>query len=301
MWDVVGGSSPPARGLRGPSPPACLDLGIIPARAGFTSRRRCRPAGMRDHPRSRGVYLQTKMQTGRDAGSSPLARGLLVGALPLGRPFGIIPARAGFTGRPAFLPRRLWDHPRSRGVYAGEVTEEKFRDGSSPLARGLRAVDSPAPPRLRIIPARAGFTPTAAREPATTPDHPRSRGVYSDDMAFENHVKGSSPLARGLLTLLGRDIPCFRIIPARAGFTPTAAREPATTPDHPRSRGVYPVLPRLAGAVEGSSPLARGLLSRTVRRRHGGGIIPARAGFTRVRSGRRCRRGDHPRSRGVYS
>ena len=54
------------------------------------------------------------------------------------------------------------------------------------------------------------------------------------------------------------------------------------------------------GRVEGSSPLARGLRfpeSLTLTR---GGIIPARAGFTRP--WRRCRScwPDHPRSRGVY-
>ena len=50
----------------------------------------------------------------------------------------------------------------------------------------------------------------------------------------------------------------------------------------------------------GSSPLARGLL-------HGAGvppllerIIPARAGFTRHPSSAGTRKGDHPRSRGVY-
>ena len=50
----------------------------------------------------------------------------------------------------------------------------------------------------------------------------------------------------------------------------------------------------------GSSPLARGLLRSPVLDADGGGIIPARAGFTswsRTRSGRAR---DHPRSRGVY-
>ena len=50
------GSSPLARGLplrRGNGEDA---LGIIPARAGFTSPIASRPLTVRDHPRSRGVY-----------------------------------------------------------------------------------------------------------------------------------------------------------------------------------------------------------------------------------------------------
>ena len=50
----------------------------------------------------------------------------------------------------------------------------------------------------------------------------------------------------------------------------------------------------------GSSPLARGL--RELRRCElaGGGIIPARAGFTTVHRVYGSQARDHPRSRGVY-
>ena len=72
-------------------------------------------------------------------------------------------------------------------------------------------------------------------------------------------VEGSSPLARGLLATL----PCCRskprIIPARAGFTPTSAPGACTTRDHPRSRGVYVINLSCAIVTGGSSPLARGL------------------------------------------
>ena len=52
---------------------------------------------------------------------------------------------------------------------------------------------------------------------------------------------------------------------------------------------------------EGSSPLARGLLSAIMISASGSGIIPARAGFTRPSPGSTCGREDHPRSRGVYA
>ena len=50
----------------------------------------------------------------------------------------------------------------------------------------------------------------------------------------------------------------------------------------------------------GSSPLARGLRLGGAGHERAGGIIPARAGFTRRRPGRSWGRPDHPRSRGVY-
>ena len=50
--------------------------------------------------------------------------------------------------------------------------------GSSPLARGLLRVSKNVVPRVRIIPARAGFTPGGGVHFTEAGDHPRSRGVY---------------------------------------------------------------------------------------------------------------------------
>ena len=193
---------------------------------------------------------------------------------------GIIPARAGFT--PAF------DSQCQRGL------------GSSPLARGLPGLARPAGQVGGIIPARAGFTTSAGPSSRVGSDHPRSRGVYSTPGRAAGIARGSSPLARGLPTPSSGPDLLARIIPARAGFTPGSGGRWPPPPDHPRSRGVY--LPR-GGAVlrvEGSSPLARGLLphtyyvTRTIR------IIPARAGFTAQAATAAAVSEDHPRSRGVY-
>ena len=172
--------------------------------------------------------------------------------------------------------------------------------GSSPLARGLR--DGAGSARLpdRIIPARAGFTALRSRAIPRPRDHPRSRGVYLTRALALTMRAGSSPLARGLrhqgVDLGQRE----RIIPARAGFTDfhTPIRPHAW--DHPRSRGVYPRVKAGKRAIEGSSPLARGLLSREWWVDGAGGIIPARAGFTWGSGRERGGSGDHPRSRGVY-
>ena len=91
-----------------------------------------------------------------------------------------------------------------------------------------------------------------------------------------------------------------RIIPARAGFTRCRLALRRGWLDHPRSRGVYQIGRLIDVRVDGSSPLARGLPSYLIRHFGNAGIIPARAGFTGCHP--RCdpRRGDHPRSRGVY-
>ena len=112
--------------------------------------------------------------------------------------------------------------------------------------------------------------------------------------------KGSSPLARGLHRGLVGEITDWRIIPARAGFTPVPVRGRTRVPDHPRSRGVYWVDDYLREADLGSSPLARGLPRAADGQELLAGIIPARAGFTRASGRLPPEYRDHPRSRGVY-
>ena len=277
-----------------------LPARIIPARAGFTTG----PAGpaeqIRDHPRSRGVYRAPLTPRLRMHGSSPLARGLLRHPSRMGRQWRIIPARAGFTWRCRPRAAGPADHPRSRGVYLCEGRPDRLEDGSSPLARGLRHRPGPDGMRLRIIPARAGFT--RRRAPGARPrgDHPRSRGVYEKFVSASGAKGGSSPLARGLheAALAAED--GIGIIPARAGFTRSSSRPPERREDHPRSRGVYTKRPSPPRTGLGSSPLARGLPAMSCRPSGRPGIIPARAGFTRRRRRRAHRGRDHPRSRGVY-
>ena len=172
------------------------------------------------------------------------------------------------------------DHPRSRGVYSASPTSGADRQGSSPLARGLRQPRPHSRAYRRIIPARAGFTykDTSGLEVGT--DHPRSRGVYSGDTSGVGSTAGSSPLARGLRLVLFDHQPQAGIIPARAGFTPGSPPTVCARRDHPRSRGVYWGGPTVSRGAAGSSPLARGLLRFDMESNEIGGIIPARAGFT---------------------
>ena len=193
---------------------------------------------------------------------------------------GIIPARAGFTERHKNWWTWFRDHPRSRGVYPVAGTSVPSRRGSSPLARGLPTLERSTNDRIRIIPARAGFTPPI--------------------MLVGRPSYGSSPLARGLHVVRGLGGHLSRIIPARAGFTSSLTICWGSGRDHPRSRGVY--IRTVRGRVRsvGSSPLARGLHYFIRPRRVNDGIIPARAGFTPRRGHTPTHGEDHPRSRGVY-
>ena len=280
ITDVTPGSSPLARGLLSIGFSGTSSHRIIPARAGFTTRPHRPVTPSRDHPRSRGVYLERGFEGLPDGGSSPLARGLLHQGTVRVAQFRIIPARAGFTGRFRCCRNRRRDHPRSRGVYGG--------------------CRSRLYPCSWIIPARAGFTWKRVSCPVRPWDHPRSRGVYSMKYGLVMEMAGSSPLARGLHGPMAVTRMKARIIPARAGFTPAAESTCPSPRDHPRSRGVYGLETADQFIFQGSSPLARGLPRRspsgTARRR----IIPARAGFTIFRRCCPCFRWDHPRSRGVY-
>ena len=136
--DGVVGSSPLAQGLPYYDRVEFGRGWIIPARAGFTIEIRFRKAGHWDHPRSRGVYAPLAFRRIVMKGSSPLARGLPKRLHQQCHGVGIIPARAGFTRAAAFASRGLRDHPRSRGVYLTASAPRLRKNGSSPLARGLR-------------------------------------------------------------------------------------------------------------------------------------------------------------------
>ena len=249
---------------------------------------------------TRGVYQGLAFSGALTSGSSPLARGLRGPSPPACLDLGIIPARAGFTATRRSRSRVRTDHPRSRGVYDELTARGATVEGSSPLARGLPAIERNEVDAKRIIPARAGFTRGRENTPLGPGDHPRSRGVYPGANRSQIAYVGSSPLARGLRARSQKNALRQGIIPARAGFTIRRARRFGSSADHPRSRGVYPLYFLNTPFLSGSSPLARGLLLRLRLLRHSGGIIPARAGFTRSPAPTTTGSGDHPRSRGVY-
>ena len=131
-------------------------------------------------------------------------------------------------------------------------------------------------------------------------DHPRTRGVYPQRASRSSTGRGSSPHTRGLHLEREYDLLAEGIIPAHAGFTRNGVGKGVVEVDHPRTRGVYDDVATLPLEDRGSSPHTRGLLLHEPVRAAHGRIIPAHAGFTVASALRRCRRRDHPRTRGVY-
>ncbi len=201
------GSSPLARGGLRAGRWHVRCRGLIPARAGRTSRThpcgRCRRA----HPRSRGAHADGDSAAGLRPGSSPLARSGPLSDLHVVGRAGLIPARAGRTL--ACIHRTVSHH------------------GSSPLARGGLLRHHHGRRQRGLIPARAGRTPSRPWQTATRRAHPRSRGADLEQSIGGVDAVGSSPLARGGL----RPAPGWSLLRGA----------------HPRSRGAdQVVVPSLA-------------------------------------------------------
>ena len=249
----------------------------------------------------RGEHPQVSYPARPGLGSSPHARG----APPLCRPFpdepGIIPACAGSTRRPGGEARHQGDHPRMRGEHTFASNPELDSQGSSPHARGAREVTRMATDAQRIIPACAGSTRSMACPDSRWRDHPRMRGEHSLSAFSFSARLGSSPHARGALSVSTTASAFGRIIPACAGSTRLRGGFACRLRDHPRMRGEHFCLAGKSSAPGGSSPHARGAPWRVLIAGGLVGIIPACAGSTRTARPRTAWPGDHPRMRGEHT
>ena len=173
--------------------------------------------------------------------------------------------------------------------------------GSSPLARGPPLMSTPHRVGRGLIPARAGTT--LRQNLGCTPcwAHPRSRGDHLEMGITKTGGAGSSPLARGPLSAVEDDHGLKGLIPARAGTTYSCIRGRNGFWAHPRSRGDHAPSTISEAFALGSSPLARGPPGWAYARRHGGGLIPARAGTTNPARNLAERERAHPRSRGDHT
>ena len=93
------GSSPHARGARDGAVERRALQGIIPACAGSTALLSGLRISLQDHPRMRGEHLSARLASATHGGSSPHARGALIGKVSGKLLHGIIPACAGSTRR----------------------------------------------------------------------------------------------------------------------------------------------------------------------------------------------------------
>ena len=172
--------------------------------------------------------------------------------------------------------------------------------GSSPLARGPHRFPFAVIQLAGLIPARAGTTRADTGSVFPARAHPRSRGDHSYEKLFAPARQGSSPLARGPLHDVLSPPNGVGLIPARAGTTLLPFPCEAGGGAHPRSRGDHIRAKKVRPADSGSSPLARGPQRRMGKRKHGRGLIPARAGTTVPCQGTTETRRAHPRSRGDH-
>ena len=194
---------------------------IIPARAGQTCPHRWLSGRGPDHPRACGANKPMEMAEGCACGSSPRVRGKPDDVRESSRHLRIIPARAGQTSDRASRHGSTPDHPRACGANAYAEAHSKNHTGSSPRVRGKHDCQTSRRSGYRIIPARAGQTRRGVRVSSTSPDHPRACGAnYVADTVMPSAI-GSSPRVRGKRWREARAARPPRIIPARAGQTPS--------------------------------------------------------------------------------
>ena len=221
------GSSPHARGAPCQDISGKISQRIIPACAGSTSfgcRSNLVPP---DHPRMRGEHFQLTMRNLNVGGSSPHARGAPELPEPVGHRHRIIPACAGSTYAHLKKFQTFPDHPRMRGEHHVDYSSPSASAGSSPHARGARALIFEKVFNNRIIPACAGSTRPPGITPGGLSDHPRMRGEHFGSVRRSKSICGSSPHARGAHRSNDGVKRQCRIIPACAGSTvfPSTQRE----------------------------------------------------------------------------
>ena len=211
-----------------------------------------------------------------------------------------IPAGAGNT----WIARAdlFWTmvHPRRRGEHRKIQWANPTADGSSPQARGtLTSIHDRITPG-RFIPAGAGNTPPAQRFGRTLPVHPRRRGEHTRSWAGGGKNAGSSPQARGTRPRRAQWCIRSRFIPAGAGNTLCLSASKKRRTVHPRRRGEHLNVPWSNTAIHGSSPQARGTLTKSQELIDIKRFIPAGAGNTAPRTKPESCSSVHPRRRGEH-
>ena len=197
---------------------------FIPACAGNAFRRVPASGLTTVHPRMRGERCASATTFARNFGSSPHARGTLPGRADAIGPRRFIPACAGNASLTRGIQSTRSVHPRMRGERTETSGQWQPSLGSSPHARGTRALSTTSEDMRRFIPACAGNAKRRGLLSCLVSVHPRMRGERTRIRTFANWRAGSSPHARGThptQALRGR---YGRFIPACAGNAGEAFR-----------------------------------------------------------------------------
>ena len=272
------GSSPHARGTRPRSAWRHPAGRFIPACAGNARGLTCVALRLPVHPRMRGERIIGNPASDRVDGSSPHARGTQqIGELSeiYAR---FIPACAGNASARACSAPESAVHPRMRGERKESPLSFRIGGGSSPHARGTHDRHRGRNHRRRFIPACAGNASPRCSTSGNSAVHPRMRGERPQGNAKGLVHSGSSPHARGTPGRRRRPSPCGRFIPACAGNARRFAFVLETLAVHPRMRGERISNRCLRLRRRGSSPHARGTLTRHFWIKTADRFIPACAG-----------------------
>ena len=149
-----------------------------------------------------------------------------------------------------------------------------------------------------LIPAHAGKTHPRCNSSNPARAHPRSRGENGLHSIPIVRALGSSPRGRGKLRTSPRVHAGGGLIPARAGKTASPGTTCGLTWAYPRSRGENRRSGQEARFETGSSPRGRGKRGCDSGGRGHRGLIPTRAGKTRLRFRRARTPRAHPHAGG---
>ena len=211
------GSSPRARGTLAHFIRSEILARFIPACAGNANYKSSRACLGTVHPRVRGERKwRTEAREDYD-GSSPRARGTRFPGHTQRAPSRFIPACAGNARAQSGSGDRAPVHPRVRGERAQVVDQIIQLVGSSPRARGTRALTLCVMNAKRFIPACAGNARSARAWCRRRAVHPRVRGERLDPLDRAVEIAGSSPRARGTRPTGVANDGADRFIPACAG------------------------------------------------------------------------------------
>ena len=111
-------------------------------------------------------------------------RGKLGKAIAFQSDVRITPAHAGKTCSPAAPAARSQDHPRACGENQSGYSASTSSAGSPPRMRGKLPHEDIDALAVRITPAHAGKTPSAADILFRREDHPRACGENTSEMAY---------------------------------------------------------------------------------------------------------------------
>ena len=191
-------------------------------------------------------------------GTSPRARGKLIGFCSCGKALRNIPACAGKTSIRSAAIRQDKEHPRVRGENSTNAASMSLGEGTSPRARGKPCARYPWDLAGRNIPACAGKTFDIGDGLAGQKEHPRVRGENHHCHQTVLNCKGTSPRARGKPSSSMSAKSLSRNIPACAGKTVVAMQPSLNDEEHPRVRGENQEAVSRAVYPPGTSPRARG-------------------------------------------